>query len=79
MGKTNFLTLDKMIKTEQKTVFKKMVGADFEMEKIECLTPDDYDNVLYLGYDEDYGDVFKCWNHESDFAIIFGEKGNEFE
>ena len=80
MSKTNYLTLDKMVKTEQKTVFKKIVTYDFKIKEIEWTTPQDYDNVLYLGHDGDYGDVFKCWSEdENDFAIIFGEKGNEFE
>ena len=79
MEKTNFLTLDKIAKTGNKTVFKKIVAGNLEINEVECTTPDDYRNILYLGHDNYYGDVFKCWNHESDFAIIFGEKGNEFE
>ena len=80
MGKTNFLTLNKIVKTEKKTVFNKIVTYNLKIEDIEITTPDDYLNVLHLGYDGEYGDVFKCWSEdENDFSIIFGEKGNEFE
>lgn len=80
MGKTNYLTLDKITKTEKKTVFNKIVTGNLEIAVVEYATPDSYLNILYLGHDNDYGDVFKCWDHdENDFAIIFGEKGNEFE
>lgn len=79
MGKTNFLTLDKTVKSEKKTVFKFIVDANLEVLELTNIEPEDYENVLFLGYDTDYGDVFKCWNNPSVFAIIFGEKGDEFE
>ena len=43
--------------------------------------PSDYDNVLHIGKDEEYGDVFKCWNDkwETTFVLLFGVKGNEFD
>ena len=41
--------------------------------------PEHYDNVLFLGTDGDYGDVFKAWDDEDvSFWLYFGEKGDEF-
>lgn len=38
-----------------------------------------FDNMLFIGYDDIMGDVFKCWNDGSNsFAIFFGRKGDEF-
>ena len=53
--------------------------SDFEVEKTSD-KPENYDNVLHIGKDVDYGDVFKVWNNSNpnDFIIFFGEKGDEF-
>lgn len=41
--------------------------------------PGVYDNVVWLGYDEEYGDLFKTWNNDKKgFTIFSGIKGDEF-
>ncbi len=76
---TKFSTLDNKKKEVKKTVFKITLGTDLQGLKTE-LTPYDYKNVLHLGYDIYYKDVFKCWNNDpNDFTIYFGEKGDEFD
>ena len=77
--KTKFSTLDKK-KESKKTVFKKVVNEELEIE-ISNVSTEFWDNVLHIGFDEDYGDVFKCWDNstENNFTIAFGEKGDEFD
>ena len=43
--------------------------------------PSTYDNVLHIGYDDEYGDVFKCWDDDWDstFVLFLGVKGDEFD
>ena len=78
---TKYMTLDKKENPEsKKTVFNLMVGSD--MEIIDApLQPDRMEEVLFLGNDESYGDVFLAYidaKDKSEFAIYFGVKGNEF-
>jgi len=76
---TKFMTLNEgKTKVENTTSFDKQLwNGRIEISEY---TPDNFDNVLFLGNDGDYGDVFKAWNNESPeaFWIFFGEKGDEF-
>ena len=79
---TKFITLNGDLKTiNKKTVFTKGINGDFSITNEICLQPKDWDNVLYLGHDKDYGDVFKAWDdgNEEDFVLFFGKKGDEFD
>lgn len=78
---TKFMTLNGNLKTINKeTIFTKVLEPDFRIDE-DCLQPEDWDNVLYLGYDTGYGDVFKAWDNEDEnsFTLYFGEKGDEFD
>lgn len=78
---TKFITLNGNSKPiNKKTVFTKVLQHDFSVDE-DCLQPEDWENVLYLGHDMDYGDVFKVWDNggEDNFALYFGEKGDEFD
>lgn len=75
---TKFMTLDGKKKEGKKTVFNYIVGGTLEIEGA-YLQPSDYNNVLFLGHDNQYGDVFRAWNnYDEEFTICFGEKGDEF-
>ena len=73
---TKFTTLEKRKENKSTTFNSTLMG--------ECLvdtetTPYEWDNVQHIGYDEEYGDVFKCWDDGEDlFKLYFGEKGDEF-
>lgn len=77
---TKFTTLGskpKIIKKE--TIFNGYLEENKQYRDTK-LTPNDFDNVLYLGHDRSYGDVFKCWDDDSDnFILYFGVKGDEFD
>ena len=76
---TKFITLKGTIKENKKTIFTGVLTADFALST-DCLEPKDWDNVLYLGYDRHYGDVFKAWDDvDDDFMLYFGKKGDEFD
>lgn len=76
---TKFTTLEKKTK-KRETVFKKLITSDLEILSTNY-KPTDFDNVLHIGNDECYGDVFKAWNksRENDFIIYFGKAGDEFD
>lgn len=78
---TKYMTLDKTQNPEGKrTVFENIVEVD-SATNVDGLDTDDYDNVLFLGHDQQYGDVFKAWNdaEPDDFTLFFGAKGDEFD
>ena len=79
---TKFKVLqDDNSKEEKKTVFNHIVSHNGLTDYEVALTkPEEWDNVLHLGFDSIYGDVFKVWNDtdNSDFTLYFGEKGDEF-
>ena len=78
---TKFMTLNSVNKeVKNKTVFKQILTEDLNVVNI-VTVPSDWDNVLYLGYDGHYGDVFKAWNDgdSCQFTLFFGTKGDEFE
>lgn len=75
---TKFMTLGYSKKTVKKTVFKTLLDDSFKIVNA-SVQPENYSNVLFLGHDESYGDLFKAWDDDkNDFAIYFGEKGDEF-
>lgn len=78
---TKFSTLDRKKKEVKKTTFRYYINENLEIGASRT-TPESWDNVLHIGYDRVYGDVFKVWSdhHEEDtFIIMFGEKGDEFD
>ncbi len=77
---TKFSTLNKVKKGNKKTVFKQIIDDELNIGPY-TTEPERWDNVLHIGYNSDYGDVFKVWENddENDFAIVFGEKGDEFD
>ena len=77
--KTNFMSLDGETKVVNETVFASYVGNNLEKVKT-TLKPINYRNVLHIGYDKFYGDVFKCWDDDINyFTIFFGTAGDEFK
>lgn len=60
----------------RKTRFKKFVATHYEIFESSC-DPSDFEVVEYIGWDSDYGDVFKA-TKKGRFTIYFGEKGDEF-
>ncbi len=74
---TNFIKLDS--NTSKKTTFTKAIYHTYKIKNAEDC-PLNYKNVLHIGYDKYYGDVFKAWDDdENDFVIYFGERGYEFD
>ena len=77
---TKYSTFNQQEKKEtKKTVFNKVVADGGIVEEADK-TPEEYNNVVLLGYDKDFGDTFMAWNdNDKDVLIIFfGEKGDEF-
>ena len=65
-------------KESTKTVFTSVVGVNL-IHPVKH-TPSDYENALHIGFDNFYGDVFKCWNNDiNKFTIYFGTAGDEFK
>ena len=76
---TKFSSLVSLNKDKKETVFTYFLNADKKIQKAEFV-PSNFENVLHIGYDPDYGDVFKCWdNYEENFTLYFGTKGDEFD
>ena len=78
---TRFRNLEKKNnkKEAKKTVFTKYIKGSHEVVKTTSVASL-YDNVDYIGHDAYYGHVFKAWDDtETNFAIYFGEKGDEFD
>ena len=75
---TKFTSLSKIKKAEE-TFFSQFLHIDGSLSTA-MDNPKQYDNVLHIGCTEYYGDVFKCWNDDSDdFILFFGVKGDEFD
>jgi hypothetical protein len=80
---TKFTTLKAEIKKEKKetefthvTVFNNIKQGVYRTMS----NPYEWDNVMYIGYTPEYGDVFKAWSNMQDsFVIYFGAKGDEFD
>lgn len=76
---TNFTMLYSNKQEPKKTVFKKHVNSDLVIIN-SIFSVDEYKNVLHIGNDKYYGDVFKAWDDdENDFWIFFGTAGDEFK
>lgn len=76
--KTKFMSLDEPKKEVKETTFNKYIDHNFEISPSNS-KPTNYLNVLYLGHNLIYGDVFKAWDKDPEcFMILFGEKGDEF-
>lgn len=74
---TKILTINS--EPKRKTVFTKILNYAFEVKDSEN-SPDSFDNVIFIGHDRCYGDVFKAYDDgdEEDFTLFFGVAGNEF-
>ena len=67
------------VEKNKKTIFKRMVSVSGQPGVSFTSQPENYNNVMFIGHDPGYGDVFKAWDdHSSYFILYFGEKGNEF-
>lgn len=78
---TNYIRLDGNKKKEPKeTIFLKYVEANRAPNE-PISKPKSFDNVLHLGHDKNYGDVFKAWNDNDhdNFSLYFGVAGDEFQ
>ena len=74
------MTLNSEKQEPKKTVFEKVVSSKFSITKNTAYKPELFENVLYLGNDKYYGDVFKAWNSPiNQFLIFFGTAGDEFK
>ena len=76
---TTFMTLNCEKQELNKTVFEKQITPCSIIEET-TWSPDQFKNVLYIGSDKDYGDVFKAWDDDENyFFIFFGTAGDEFK
>lgn len=77
---TKYVTLKNQEKPKRiKTAFNRILTDALLV--VSCdKDPKSYDNVLFLGHDINYGDLFKAWDdgNEEDFCLYFGVKGDEF-
>ena len=75
---TKFMTLDGQKSEKKETVFTHYVNSDIGISEATLKTKN-YKNVLHIGYNEVYGDVFKVWDdRENEYTLYFGTKGDEF-
>lgn len=73
------MTLNSDKQEPKKTVFEKYVDGCLAINATPW-RPDEFKNVLHIGNDNNYGDVFKVWDDdENDFFIFFGTAGDEFK
>lgn len=79
---TKFMTMPLVAintKKSNKTIFKFKVGTT----KIDVseFKPEDFEIVMFIYHDEEYGDVFLAWDEgeEEQRILFFGEKGDEFD
>ena len=74
---TKFSTIADKPKNE--TVFTRVVDSSFNIRKAGNEARD-FENVVFIGHDRNYGDVFKAYNNgkENDFCLFFGDAGDEF-
>lgn len=78
---TKFTTLNqvKSVKKVKETIFTHVVEKNGKTHESVSYTPKHFHNVMFIGHDYIYGDVFKVWNNGSDnFMLFFGIKGDEF-
>lgn len=70
-------------KEPKKTVFTHCVSV-FNGKMVINETNDDpklWENIMFLWHDNEYGDVFRCWDEgfEDYSSIFFGTAGDEFK
>ena len=71
-------TKSERFKGFKKTKFDRILITKYQILE-DVTSPRNWHNVEHIGYDEKYGDVFKCWDDgEIGFTLYFGEKGDEF-
>ena len=77
---TNYTTLESAKKVKKETVFTKIINSNISIEKATTIKPTDFLNILHIGADRCYGDVFMAWDDDKEnFTLLFGEKGDEFD
>lgn len=65
--------------SSKKTEFTKFITGGYDVEETNML-PSEYKNVIHIGRDHVYGDVFIAYDSDPDyFTIYFGEAGDEFK
>jgi hypothetical protein len=75
---TKFMTLDSLKSEKKETVFTHYVNGCLQIAE-GGIDPQNFKNVLHIGRDDVYGDVFKAYDEkENKFTIAFGTKGDEF-
>jgi hypothetical protein len=74
---TKYSTIETRVKKQ--TIFKKFISADMNV-KDAALSPNIYNNVVFIGHNKCYGDVFKVYDDgdENNYTLYFGEAGDEF-
>ena len=76
---TKFMTIES--NPRKSTQFKSYLDISPDglmVRSVTTASPDQWDNVMFIGHDRRFGDVFKCWDNDcDDFAIFFGTKGDE--
>lgn len=78
---TKFISLDNPQPVKKQTKFTHYLNISRTVKETLTDNPSKWNNVLHIGTDKYYGDVFKVWDNgeENNFTIFFGEKGDEFE
>ena len=79
---TKFINLGGVPKVVKKkrTVFTGFIDSDKTYSEQHLSNSHDHEVVIFLGYDECYGDVFKAYDDDlNNFTLYFGIKGDEFE
>ena len=79
---TNFrkinLSTNQSVKEQQKTVFKSFVATT--RIEVAIQQPVNYKNIIHIGKDVAYGDVFIAYDdNPTNFRIYFGKAGDEFK
>lgn len=78
---TKFISLDKPQPVKKQIKFTHYLDENRIVKENHNNYPSCWNNILHIGTDKYYGDVFKVWDdgNENYFTIFFGEKGDEFE
>ncbi|MDB4507346.1 hypothetical protein N9064_00490 [bacterium] len=77
--KTKLIKLSDLVEQNKAEPKKKLKGIEFTKvvgeENIYTprIKPNEFQNIIHIGTDESYGDVFKAWNRDENcFCIYFG-------
>ncbi len=74
---TKFKNL-KLTEGDRSTEFFEYLDAAKQIQTA-SVDPEDFEEVIHIGYEPDYGDVFICTSNRERFTILFGKKGDEFD